>query len=83
MFKRNVTEGDVSDILTARALLRYNNYAVDPLAKDDPITGSISSRGDLRTPKPVAFGGVVSIQSLTAISCTNSLHVDAFSRSLV
>lgn len=61
MFRRNVTAGDVSDILTARALLRYNNYAVDPLANDDPITGSISSRGDLRTsPRPVAFGGVVS-----------------------
>lgn len=56
IFARNVSL--VTDWMSARALLRYNNYLHDPLAKGDPITGSISSRGDFRTPKPVAFGGV-------------------------
>jgi hypothetical protein len=55
IFRRNHT--DVQDILSLRALLRYNNYETDPLAGGDPILGSVSSRGDLRT-TPVAFGGV-------------------------
>lgn len=56
IFARN--ESQVTDALAMRALLRYNNFATDPLAHGDPISGSISSRGDLRAPSPVAFGGV-------------------------
>lgn len=56
IFKRNATA--VTDLPSLFALLRYNNYANDPLAGGDPILGAISSRGDLRSPGPVAFGGV-------------------------
>lgn len=56
IFARNSSMAN--DLLGARALLRYNNYQSDPLAKGDPILGSISSRGDLRQGAPVAFGGV-------------------------
>ncbi len=75
IFKRNGTQ--VSDVLSARALLRYNNYAFDPLAHDDPITGSVSSRGDLSTPKPVAFGGIDTkvVSLMASLGPSGDMHV--------
>jgi len=66
IFRRN--QSDVVDRVTARNVLRYNNYANDPLAGGDPILGSISSRGDLRATTPVAFGGIdTKVTSLGAL----------------
>lgn len=58
IFRRNAT--DVVDLPSVRALLRYNNFQHDPLSGGDPILGSVSSRGDLRSAPavPVPFGGV-------------------------
>jgi len=77
IFRRNQTEAAVN-VSTMRALLRYNDYENDPLAKGDPISGSISSRGDLfaRSPGPVAFGGVdTKILALSSMGPNGDLAV--------
>lgn len=56
IFARNATM--VHDGADMEALMRYNNFQHDPLSHDDPVLGSISSRGDLVASKPTAFGGV-------------------------
>jgi hypothetical protein len=72
LFARNYT--DAVDIGGTRAVIRYNNWAADPLGADDPLIGALSARGDLRPNTtlvnctltspvsnctgPLAFGGV-------------------------
>ena len=41
----------------AQALLQYNDYLHDPLSQGTPAY-AISSRYDLRTKQPLAFGGI-------------------------
>jgi hypothetical protein len=74
LFARNAS--DAVDNSTVRALLRLNDFQVDPLSGGDPILGAISARGDLVTAKPVAFGGVdTKVVSAVESLRSGSLHV--------
>jgi hypothetical protein len=45
------------DFAGAKALLQYNDYLHDPLSQGSPAN-AVSSRYDLRSEKPMAFGGI-------------------------
>jgi hypothetical protein len=57
IFARNVSEGYADTLEGFQALMRYNNWANDPLSRGDSVLGSVSSRADFLA-KPVPFGGV-------------------------
>jgi len=55
IFRRN--ESAVETVEDVKALMRYNNYLVDPIEDRNPFW-AIASRGDLATSNPSPFGGL-------------------------
>lgn len=71
IFNRN--SSTINTFEQFQAMMQYNDYEIDPLSQGSPMN-AISSRADILSTKPKAFGGVdskiTSSKQVPTLSCT-------------